>query len=677
MKLREATDPTVWKKLSIRWQLVALLVLFLSAIQVLSLFATYYSDVQLRKELAVEQSKTLNIALQSDMLRAIVASDMELLSDISSRIEGFRAVRYLSLSVGDRQIFQYAREGSEIPTHLIQSAVNYDEPLFLDDLLIMRSAVRQDGFEYGQVQTYFDLSSYHTGIRETLLQTLTRFIVALTLAIAVALWLGRRFTEPFTRLADAMSEVDIESADFPSVSVDTENEIRILYDGYNELTRKVGLSTQRLRYLSEHDNLTGLLNRYAIEKEVEKCLSSNSGGTNTLALVGIDQFELINDSAGSDTGDKLLKQVGLIIGSNVHDNTRIARRGGGNFIILFADQTPQAAQKQCLDVQRALNRYRITSSNQTYEISVSIGLVQFKLGEYDSQQLFQAADSAFHAAREQGPGQISHYNREQPLTLQYSQDLKVVSLLRDALIPHTDNGVHFALYAQEIVPLQQQTDQVSYEILIRLRDSKGQMIYPNAFLGTASRFSLMTSIDIYVLKSYFKLVCANQKHLDQLAFVNINLAGLTLKSEVFQNYLVSAIETVNFPWEKLVLEVTETSAVGDLAQVSSFIKFCRSHGIRIALDDFGTGMSSFEYLKHLPLDIVKIDGSFVRDMLSDSVDFATVKYVNEICKLRGQETVAEFIETEEHAASVRAIGYDYGQGYFFGRPIALTALMGR
>lgn len=667
--------PKLWKRLKLRWQLVALLVGFLTAIQSVFLIVTYSADIKLRQNLAVEQSKTLNVALQTDLLRAIVASDMELLSDITSRIDGFRAVERLNLSVGDRQVFEYEREGSDIPVSLTKANLGVNETLFLEDFLVSKSTVSQGGFDFGVVETYFNLKSYQTGIREALIERVFLFLVQQVFAIFIALWLGQRFTQPFTRLAKAMSEVDVEKLHFPPVSIDSQNETGVLYDGYNELTRKVEHSTKRLKYLGEHDSLTGLLNRYAIEKEIEECLSNDAGTSHSLALLSVDQFQIINDSAGNELGDKLLKQTGLIIGANVLDSARIARRSGCNFMILLSHQTQMETEEQCRRVRHALNGYRIRNNSKSFEISVSMGLVHFKAGEYNLQSLLQAMDSAFYAAKEKGPGQLSIYSNQQPVTQQYSNDLSIVNSVREALGSSQSAGAHLVLHAQPIIPLQYQTDKISYEILVRLRDADGKLMYPDSFLGSVSRFSLFTELDICVLSTYFRIVCANRTHLDSLAFVNINLAGVSLKSEMFQDYMVQAIQTIDFPWSKLVLEVTETSAIGDLAQATKFIEFCRTSGIRIALDDFGTGMSSFDYLKHLPLDVVKIDGSFVRDMMSDPVDFATVKYVNEICKLRNQKTVAEFIESEEQAKKIREIGYDYGQGYYFSKPLPLTEIM--
>jgi len=218
---------------------------------------------------------------------------------------------------------------------------------------------------------------------------------------------------------------------------------------------------------------------------------------------------------------------------------------------------------------------------------------------------------------------------------------------------------------------------MSYEILVRLRDARGGLLMPNRFLPTAIRYQLITEVDMHVFWTYLETVMASPQHLENLAFVNINLAGTTLNRVDFQNKVKEAIKTFQFPWDKLVFEVTETSAVGNLAQASDFIQYCRGLGIRVALDDFGTGMASFEYLKSLPLDVVKIDGCFIRDMLSDPLDHAMVRYAHDISKLRGQETIAEFVEDAAHLQELKNIGIDYAQGYHIGRPEPLADWLGQ
>lgn len=203
-------------------------------------------------------------------------------------------------------------------------------------------------------------------------------------------------------------------------------------------------------------------------------------------------------------------------------------------------------------------------------------------------------------------------------------------------------------------------------------DSRGEFLPPDQYLSTAERYQLMVDIDIFVLTTYLNTVVTHKEHIDKLHSVHINLAGGTLNNPYFQSCVKNLIKAIDFPWDRLELEVTETSSIGNLVQAQEFISYCKQQGIGFALDDFGTGMSSFEYLKNLPFDIVKIDGSFVRDMLTDPVDHAMIRYTHEISKLRNQETVAEYVETQDDVNELRKIGITYGQGYFLGKPRPLS-----
>ena len=199
-------------------------------------------------------------------------------------------------------------------------------------------------------------------------------------------------------------------------------------------------------------------------------------------------------------------------------------------------------------------------------------------------------------------------------------------------------------------------------------DSEGNFISPDDFLPTAQRYQKMVEIDIFVLWTYLEQVTKSKKHIDKLHSAHINLAGSSLNNPDFQDKVKEAVATFDFPWEKLELEVTESSAIGSFTQAKEFIAWLKSVGIGLALDDFGTGMASFEYLKSLPFDVVKIDGSFVKDMHTSQADRSVIKYIHEIASFKGQETVAEYVETQEDVDTLREIGITYGQGYFLGKP---------
>ncbi len=653
----------MWKKISIRWQLIALLSLALILVQISTLSLDYLSDIEQRKTLAIEQAETLSFALQHDLVRAVIDPKADTFSDISFRVSGFESVVMLSVFANDTETFQYVREGFTPPEDLSLSTPT--QPVFSDRYLHIREALSIDGYEFGQMYFLIDLKQYKTGLREQLINKLLIFPAELAIALILAWWIGKNYTRPFSTLARAMKQADVRQARFPKVETDAENEIGVMYDGYNQLTFEIARTTSNLKYLGEHDSLTGLLNRYAIEEKIAESLKNEQQPINVLLMLDVDQFKLINDAAGHAAGDELLKQLGQMISSNVPSDAFVGRISADDFMIILPGCKLLDGISRAESLIQAISDYRFTWKKEIFSVSVCIGIVSFMPNEYTPQSLTLAADTAFYAAKAKGHSQLSIYHAEDKKVQQYSTDVQTVATIKDAL---QEGEAHFELHAQAIVPLQKQTDLISYEILLRLKNAEGNMVYPDLFLPAANRYQMMVDIDSYVLWKYLETVTAYPEHIEKLAFVNINMGGSTLNNSDFQNRIRLAIERFDFPWNKLVLEVTETSAVGNLAQASDFICFCRELGIRVALDDFGTGMASFEYLKHLPLDVVKIDGSFVRDMLEDPVDLAMVSYVHDISKLRGQETIAEFVEKKAHVDELKKIGIDYGQGYFLEKP---------
>ena len=329
-------------------------------------------------------------------------------------------------------------------------------------------------------------------------------------------------------------------------------------------------------------------------------------------------------------------------------------------------------EKGCTIAQqllKGLKDFRFVWQGETLSISASIGLVAFKPFEYTLTDLIKAADVAFYIAKSKGLNKLHIYENNKRNEEQLNTEIHIANNIKEAL---NNGSARFELYAQDIIPLQQQSKKIHYEILIRMRDNDNNLVPPDRFLPIAERYQLMVNIDIHVLTTYLDMICQHPEHVENLHSVHINLAGGTLNNPDFQECVKKAIQQFDFPWSKLELEITETSAIGNLIQAQEFIQFCKQHDIGFALDDFGTGMSSFEYLKNLPFDVVKIDGSFVRDMLTDPVDHAMIRYTHEISKLRNQETVAEYVETQADVDELIKIGITYGQGYFLGKPRPLT-----
>jgi diguanylate cyclase (GGDEF)-like protein len=658
----------MWNRISIRWQLLALLTLAILLIEISTLMLDFQNDIKQRKLLAVEQAETVSRSLQLDMLKAIISPSADSYSDITFRISNYPSIYHLSVFNNDRhEVFRYASEGAMDFSTLVKDSS--EEPLFADSYLRISRPIVVDNHTFGDMTFVFDLMQYNTGLHEQLVNKAILFAIQLSLALLLAWIISRNYTRPFSLLADTMQQANIRQGKFKRIETTASNEIGQLYDGYNSMIARIISATHELQFQSRHDSLTGLLNRLAIDELIVDALGNDKISSNVLILLDIDQFKLVNDTSGHVAGDELLKQLGQVLTSSLTREHALARIGGDDFTVLLSNCDTAHGEQQARLLLNAVSEFSFNWNQSIHSISCSVGLVAFMPGEYTPKALNIALETAFYSAKSMGQNRLSVYKPDDENIRRHNTDLQTMAIVRDAL---KRGGARFELYAQSITPLQKPLTGISYEILIRLIDADGKMVYPDLFLPAANRFQLMVDIDIYVLWEYLDTVANYPAHVEKLDFVNINLGGSTLTNPDFQNSLREAIEHFDFPWKKLVLEVTETSAVGNLPQAREFICYCREQGIRVALDDFGTGMASFEYLKHLPLDVVKIDGSFVRDMLTDPIDNAMVSYACEISKLQGRETIAEFVEEKAHFDRLTEIGVDYAQGYYLDKPRPLS-----
>jgi len=482
--------------------------------------------------------------------------------------------------------------------------------------------------------------------------------------------LSKNYTKPFINLLEAMKKSDPTNNEIIKVKTTANNEIKELFDGFNTQMEQISASSKELHYQANHDQLTNIYNRFYIENELQNSLKDESKLGHILLYIDLDQFKLINDSAGYQAGDELLKMIVSDYQNILPRNGIFGRVDGDGFMVLLKNNTLEDGKKFLEESLERLSDFRFSHNNETYSISASISLIYFKPFQYTLKELLKASNSALYSAKSKGRNKSHIYDIDDNITQRFNTEIQTAKFIKEAL---GEGPSRFELFAQDIVPLQHETDKVGYEILIRMWDRDGNFISPDDFLPAASRYQLMAEIDVFVLWTYLESVTKDKNHIEKLHSAHINLAGSSLNNPDFQAKVKEAVTHFDFPWEKLELEVTESSAIGNFNRANEFILWLKSKKIGLALDDFGTGMASFEYLKSLPFDVVKIDGSFVKDMHIDPIDNAVIRYIQEIAQLKGQETVAEYVETKEDVDALREIGITYGQGYFLGKPRPLSS----
>lgn len=433
---------------------------------------------------------------------------------------------------------------------------------------------------------------------------------------------------------------------------------------------------EQLSYQATHDTLTGLTNRFEFERRLDRAIeqSKSRGYEHSLCYMDLDQFKVVNDTCGHMAGDQLLRNIADIMSREIRRGVdTIARLGGDEFVLLLErcslDQAQEVAELLC----RAVQDCRFAWEEKTFSVGVSIGLVDINTETKDVQQALGNADTACYLAKEKGRNRVHVFRSNDSELIQRRGEMEILSKIHEA---YEDD--RFFLQYQIIEPLRTGLDEqasLRYELLIRMKDENGEWLSPGFFLPAAERYNLAPLIDRWVVKSALKWFSEHPEQLERLACCNINLSGLSFNDDEFYPFLKQAFIESSVEPEKICFEVTETAAVTNLNRATSFIAAVKDLGCQFALDDFGSGMSSFAYLKHLPVDYLKIDGMFVKDMLQDPIDHAMVRAINEVGQVLGLNTIAEFVENEQIQRALEDMGVDYGQGYGIAKPMMMSNLL--
>lgn len=453
-----------------------------------------------------------------------------------------------------------------------------------------------------------------------------------------------------------------------SVQMREEEGNKLMFGSIVDITERKQ-SDISLRYMATHDSLTGIYNRRHYEGQLSDALSSMGSTADeelTLLYLDLDQFKVVNDSCGHKAGDVLIRQLAQKLNAVVMNRGILGRMGGDEFSVLLRGAEAAGGYTIAKKLLNAVQDYRFIWDNRMFTLGVSIGLVEYREGIHSAEQLMSMADSACYLAKQSGRNQIHVYSSEDANMQRYEADLDSITLINKALEEDS-----FVLFYQHYQPLHKVKEGHHYEILLRIAGENGEIIPPAAFLPAAERYNLSAKIDKWVVNCYLKWLSEHPEHLQGLVRANVNLSGLSMGDKDLKLYFLNAFEKYGIPYEKICFEITESQAIVKMDETLDFINTFRKLGCKFALDDFGIGFSSYEHLKKLPVDYVKIDGSFVRDILVDPIDMAMVCSMKDVAKAMGIWTVAEYVESTEIMVELGKIGVDYAQGYGVARPNAL------
>lgn len=414
---------------------------------------------------------------------------------------------------------------------------------------------------------------------------------------------------------------------------------------------------------ANRDPLTGLFNRRRFQEDLERELAEAEryGGHGALLLLDLDGFTYINDSLGHLAGDELLKSLAVVLRQPLSATDIVARLGGDEFAVLLPQLGPDEALVVARHLLRALHEHRITFGGQRIGVTASIGITLFPAHGTTRHELLSRADQAMHRAKETGRNSLCVYTHSQGGTSLVTTQRTWEERIHDAL-----QQDRFVLHMQPILDLRSQ--QISqYEALLRMVGDNGELVPPVAFLDVAERAGFMQAIDRWVVRRAIRMIAEYQRKGRELS-LGINLSGRAFSDLELLLLIQRELTAAAVNPSRLVLEITETVAITDIDQARRFIETLRELGCRFAIDDFGTGFSSVYYLKHLPVDYVKIDGNFIRNLPRDLVDQQLTRALVEVARVLGKQTIAEFVGDAETVRLLKDYGVDYAQGFYIGKP---------
>ncbi|MFL0801305.1 MAG: EAL domain-containing protein [Agarilytica sp.] len=428
-------------------------------------------------------------------------------------------------------------------------------------------------------------------------------------------------------------------------------------------------SEEKLTFMASHDLLTGLANRVGFRKKLDQAVrvSCESGRVHSLLFMDLDQFKVVNDTSGHSAGDELLKQLSVLFKKHLRDADTIARLGGDEFSILLFDCQLPLASEIAERLRDEVSEHRFYWNEKVFSVGVSIGIVPIDQNVVSAEELMRLADTACYAAKDAGRNRVIVHEAHSLDIPARQTEMNLANTLKEAI-----GRDDLVLFKQNIQALDNTEGGDRYEILVRLM-SDGEIILPGGFLPAAERFDAIEQLDYWVTNAYFSWLSSHPEALARLDIANINISGRTLGNDNFGDYLEGLFEKYAIPKEKICFEITESAAISNLAYTSRFINRMTKNGLQFSLDDFGSGFSSYSYLKMLPVKSLKIDGSFIKDLPSDPINFAMVKSIIEVAHIMGLEVTAEFVESEEILDALADLGVDLVQGFHIHMPELLSS----
>jgi diguanylate cyclase (GGDEF)-like protein len=569
----------------------------------------------------------------------------------------------LTARVGMQPPYLLAEDVSGARRYRLSGAI-WKESLPGDGLFDFDPATAKASIELlGFVGVDLDFAAYESAFLPRLAVASGVLLLLLGASWAWSRWFMKRALEPLPALQRTLAELAAGETNvtFPAAR---HSELRAIVTALEDTTLALQKRERRLLHLANHDQLTGLGNRHRLIAELEAEIERTAGGSSRSALffVDLDQFKYVNDTCGHASGDHLLQLAAQQLRYAVRPQDFVARFGGDEFVVLVRDVSRSEAKLVAAKVLELMRGLKHVEQEQVFHLQCSIGVAIFGGRRFSVHELVAQADIACQAAKTHGRNRAEIYSPAGKQSEQMAKDVDWTNRLRTAV---SSGG--FELHYQPLLHIK--SGEVShYEALLRLRTEEG-LVSPSVFLPTAARFGLMPDIDRWVLQNAVRAIAELRGPAPDLK-LSVNVSGFAFEDDGLGTFVRSLLDEHGVTGDRLVLEITEQLAVRFAANTDKQIALLRDLGCGLAVDDFGTGYSSFSYLKRLPVDYLKIDGSFIKGVTRDKVDQAMVRMVGEVARAAGMLTVAEYVNSAATLALLARYGIDFAQGFYIGKPAA-------
>jgi diguanylate cyclase (GGDEF)-like protein len=541
----------------------------------------------------------------------------------------------------------------------------WTESLLMDGLL---------GFEFGNqnaieaslvgfVEIGLDFSAYQSQLSRNILIGAVIGVIVILMLTSASWFVYRRALLPLSHLQKPLREL-AKGKTSQNVQTSGHKEIVAIADALNTTVTALNERDQRLWQLANHDQLTGLVNRHRFSELLDQELDAvkRSGKTSALLFIDLDQFKCVNDTFGHAAGDRLLKHVAEQLRANVRKQDVVSRFGGDEFIALIRDVDTREIKAICEALLR-LRDHRFEDNEDPFSIRCSIGVTMLHGDDLGPTELLAQADMACHQAKARGRHRFQMYKTSSRELSEMAADVGWSQQIQKAL-----KDDKFVLHYQPIIDVATGKP-AFFEVLLRMQTGPRKFIPPSAFLPAANRFGLMAEIDQWVIRNAVKKLAGFRSRQGDIQFT-LNVSGCIFETADSFKYVQSQLEANDVPLDAIVLEITEQVAVQNMGNAAKQIAYFAERGCRFAIDDFGAGHSSYKYLKNLPVDFIKIDGSFIKNLVDDYIDQRIVNSICEIAEATNCKTVAEHVGDYQTLELLRELGVNYGQGFFLGRPSA-------